>query len=313
MKSRNLFVCVFLVTGLSLAASALMVAAQPGSAAQGRWEGKIDPSNRAIEVIIDLMFAEGRWLGDVEIPGQSQQALPLDNVKVEGKSVSFAISKLPGNPTFEGTISDNGTALNGDYTQGPSKTNFELTRNDGTKPEVAEPNPFRYDIDPEHTQVGFAARHFTVSRVRGGFHKVSGHVIYDKDDRSKWAVEVTIDATTLSTNHERRDGHLKGDDFLKVDEFPEIVFKSTKISPDGDGFVAEGDLTIRGVTRTVSIPFAMVGPIKDPLGMSRIGVEGSLKIDRRDYGLTWNKTMETGGLLVGHEVSIDVNAEATQK
>lgn len=174
-------------------------------------------------------------------------------------------------------------------------------------------DPSLYVIDGVHSSVGFKVRHFTVSNVRGDFGTLEGTIRYDPDDLGNSGVEVTIDAATINTDNEDRDAHLRSADFLDVENHPTIVFKSTKVEKSGDGFVVTGDLTIRGVTKEVSFPFTMAGPIEDPFGNSRIGIEGSLTIDRRDWGLVWNKAMETGGLFVGHDVQIDLGAEAVRK
>jgi polyisoprenoid-binding protein YceI len=156
-------------------------------------------------------------------------------------------------------------------------------------------------------------RHFTVSNVRGDFGSLSGTVRYDPENLASSGVEVTIDAATINTDHEQRDEHLRSADFLDVENHPSITFKSTKVEKSGDAFMVTGGLTMRGVTKEVSFPFTVSGPIKDPLGLTRMGIEGSLTIDRRDWGLEWSKTMETGGLLVGYDVKIDLGAEATRK
>ena len=183
----------------------------------------------------------------------------------------------------------------------------------GEAPEVMPPEPFLYSIDAGHSTVGFAVRHFTVSNVRGKFGKLEGAIRFNPDDLSASGVKVEIDAASIDTDHEQRDGHLKSADFLDVENHPTIVFESTKVEKTGEGFALSGDLTMHGVTKEVSFPFEMVGPIKDPLGLMRMGIEASLTVDRRDWGLEWNRTMETGGLFVGHKVKIELNAEATQR
>jgi len=182
-----------------------------------------------------------------------------------------------------------------------------------TAEEEAAADPYLYVIDAGHSTVGFAVRHFTVSNVRGKFGRIEGGIRYNPDDLSDSGVKVKIDSASIDTDHEQRDGHLKSADFFDVENHPTIVFKSTKVEKADDGLVLTGELTMRGVTKEVSFPFTMVGPIKDPLGMQRIGVEGSLTVDRRDWGLGWNRTMETGGLFVGHKVKIELSAEATHQ
>ena len=179
--------------------------------------------------------------------------------------------------------------------------------------EEAAADPNLYTIDASHSAVGFKVRHFTVSNVRGDFGTLDGSIRYNPEDLADSGVEVVIDAATINTDNQDRDNHLRSADFLDVENHPTIVFKSTKVEKGDDGFMVTGDLTMRGVTKQVSFPFEMSGPIKDPFGMMRLGIEGSLAIDRRDWGLEWNKAMETGGLFVGHQVKIDIGAEAVRK
>ena len=175
------------------------------------------------------------------------------------------------------------------------------------------PDPYLYTIDTSHAEVGFKVRHFTVSYVRGKFNAFEGAIRYNPEDLADSGVKVKIDAASIDTDHGQRDDHLRSPDFLDVENHPTLTFKSTKVEKTDDGMMVTGDLTMRGVTKEVSFPFEMVGPISDPLGMQRMGIEGSLTIDRRDWGLEWSRTMETGGLFVGHEVKIELMAEATRK
>jgi polyisoprenoid-binding protein YceI len=171
-----------------------------------------------------------------------------------------------------------------------------------------------YTIDPSHSHVGFAVKHFGVSHVRGRFDDVSGSIVYNDKDVSKSSVEITIATASIDTDHEKRDADLKGEQFLDVENHPHITFKSTRVEKTGDGeFNVVGNLTIRGVTKEASFPFSLVGPLKDPMGMTRLGAEASLKIDRQDYGVKFNKVMDNGGLLVGNTVKIDLSVEATKR
>lgn len=179
--------------------------------------------------------------------------------------------------------------------------------------EEAAPDPHLYTIDASHSTVGFAVRHFTVSNVRGKFGAFEGAIRYDPDDLEQSGVKVKIAAGSIDTDHEQRDGHLKSADFLDAENHPTILFTSTNVERDDDGWILTGDLTMRGVTKPVTFRFEMAGPIKDPLGLMRMGIEGSLVIDRRDWGLEWNRAMETGGLFVGHDVKIELTAEATRQ
>lgn len=170
-------------------------------------------------------------------------------------------------------------------------------------------DPQLYKIDPAHATVGFSARHFTVSQVRGQFTQFSGDFQVDEKQIPASRFEVTLQAASLTTNLEQRDTHLKSADFLDVQNHPTLTFKSKRIEKAGDGYVAWGDLTIRGVTREVPLRFTLVGPIKDPLKFSRIGVEAATTINRHDFGASWNRVMEGGGLFVGDEVKIEINVE----
>ncbi len=179
--------------------------------------------------------------------------------------------------------------------------------------EEAAADPNVYAIDTSHATIGFKVRHFTVSNVSGRFNTFEGAVRYNPEDPADSGVEVTIDAASIDTDHEQRDGHLKSADFLDVENHPTVTFKSTQVEKTDEGFQVTGGLTMRGVTKEVSFPVSVVGPIKDPMGMQRMGIEGGLTIDRRDWGLEWNKMMETGGVFVGHDVKIEFSAEAARK
>jgi polyisoprenoid-binding protein YceI len=168
-----------------------------------------------------------------------------------------------------------------------------------------------WNIDPAHSVAEFKVKHMMIANVKGQFSKVSGVLIRDESDPANDRVEATIEAASIVTHNEQRDGHLKSADFFHVEKFPTLHFKSTGIIVVGDGELsAEGDLTIRGVTRKVR--FAVEGPTppaKDPWGNTRIGVSASTKINRKDFGLTWNAALETGGILVGDDVTITLDAQ----
>jgi polyisoprenoid-binding protein YceI len=172
----------------------------------------------------------------------------------------------------------------------------------------------RWNIDPVHTTAEFKVRHMMISNVRGQFSGVAGVVELDTDDVTKSRVDVSIDATTINTREDQRDAHLKSPDFLEVEKFPTLTFVSTRISRKDDGEVAvEGDMTIHGVTRKVV--FEVEGPsepARDPWGNVRIGWSAKTKISRKAFGLTWNAALETGGVLVGDEVTITLDAQAVQ-
>lgn len=171
-----------------------------------------------------------------------------------------------------------------------------------------------YGADPYHSEIGFKVRHFGVSNVRGVFKEYTIELMVDEEDLTRSTVELAIEAKSIFTDHEQRDNHLRSADFLDVENHPEIVFKSKRIDHLGGAeYVAVGDLTIRGVTREIDLPLTLAGPILDPLKMKRLGVEGGLTIDRKDYGVEWNRVMDNGGLFVGDEVEITISIEAARR
>ena len=168
-----------------------------------------------------------------------------------------------------------------------------------------------WNLDPAHTTAEFKVKHMMIANVKGRFANVSGTLIRDEADATKDRVEATIESASVDTSNDQRDGHLKSPDFFHVEKFPTLHFKSTGINLVGEGELSvEGDLTIRGVTRKVH--FAVEGPTppaKDPWGNTRIGISASTKINRKDFGLTWNAALETGGILVGDDVTITLDAQ----
>jgi polyisoprenoid-binding protein YceI len=170
-----------------------------------------------------------------------------------------------------------------------------------------------WQIDPAHSNVSFSVRHMMVSNVRGEFTKVSGTVDGDEKTPTQAVINATIDATSINTREAKRDDHLKSADFLDVAKYPTLTFKSKRIEPSGTGqFKVTGDLTLHGVTREVVLDVSDVTPpIKDPMGKTRAGAHATTKIDRKDFGINWSKTMDGGGLLVGDDVDISIDVEAT--
>lgn len=168
-----------------------------------------------------------------------------------------------------------------------------------------------WNIDPAHTIAEFKVKHMMIANVKGHFSKVSGVLTLDESKLANSHVEATIEAASIETREDQRDAHLKSADFLDVENFPTLNFKSTSINLVRDGELAvEGDMTIRGVTRKVR--FAVEGPTppaKDPWGNTRVAVSATTKINRKDFGLTWNAALETGGILVGEDVTITLDAE----
>ncbi len=169
-----------------------------------------------------------------------------------------------------------------------------------------------WNIDPVHTMAEFKVRHMMITNVKGHFTGVTGVLTLDEQDITKSHVEASIDAASINTREADRDTHLKSADFLDVEKFPKLTFASTRVTRTGEGELqVEGDLTIHGVTRKVV--FTVEGPTppgKDPWGNTRIGLTATTKINRKDFGLTWNTALETGGILVGDEVTITFDVEA---
>jgi polyisoprenoid-binding protein YceI len=168
-----------------------------------------------------------------------------------------------------------------------------------------------WNLDPAHSVAEFKVKHMMISNVKGQFHQITGKLTLDESDLSKSKIESVIDAASIETRDAQRNGHLKSADFLDVEKFPTLTFKSTGIKVVRDGELAvDGDLTIRGVTRNVT--FTVEGPTppaKDPWGNTRVAVSATTKINRKDFGLTWNTALETGGILVGDEVTITLDVQ----
>lgn len=172
----------------------------------------------------------------------------------------------------------------------------------------------RYVIDPAHTRIGFVARHAMVTKVRGAFNDFTGTAYLDSDNPDGSSVQVTIRVASIDTRNADRDAHLRTNDFLQADDYPEITFQSTKIAWTGaDTVDITGDLTIKGVTRPVTVPFTFDGQATDPFGNTRVGFDGSATINRKDFGVTWNAALETGGVLVGDKVVLEFEVSAIKQ
>jgi polyisoprenoid-binding protein YceI len=168
-----------------------------------------------------------------------------------------------------------------------------------------------YTLDPAHSRLGFVARHAMVTKVRGSFNDFTGTAVVDGTDPAKSSATVTIKTASIDTRNEQRDGHLRSNDFLSLDEYPEITFVSTGVQLTGDdSFELTGDLTIKGTTNPVTIPFTFEGAATDPFGNFRAGFEGSVVINRKDYGITWNAALETGGVLVSEKITLEFEISA---
>jgi polyisoprenoid-binding protein YceI len=168
-----------------------------------------------------------------------------------------------------------------------------------------------YVLDPAHTRIGFVARHAMVTKVRGGFNQFEGSAVVDGTDFAKSSGQLTIQAASIDTRNEQRDAHLRSNDFLAMEEYPQITFVATDVRQIGPTTLeVTGDLTIRGITNSVTIPFEFEGAATDPFGNLRIGFEGSTVINRKDYGITWNATLETGGVLVSDKITLEFEVSA---
>jgi polyisoprenoid-binding protein YceI len=173
-----------------------------------------------------------------------------------------------------------------------------------------------WEIDSGHSSANFTVKHMMVTNVKGGFGKVTGSLNLDDKDVTKSSITATIDATTIDTRHEQRDGHLKSPDFFDVAKHPNLTFKSKKVEKAGEGKLkVTGDLTLRGVTKEVVLDVdASFKESKSPFGNAIVtGLSATTKLNRKDFGLNWNKTLETGGVLVGEEVSVALEIELIKK
>lgn len=167
-----------------------------------------------------------------------------------------------------------------------------------------------WKLDPAHTDITFAVKHMMIATVRGRFSGVEGTLTGDPNDLANAKVEVKIDASTIDTRQEQRDDHLRSADFFEVEKFPEITFVSRQVTPKGgDAYEVVGDLTIRGVTQPITLDATFNGRGKDPWGNEKIGFSAEGRLNRKDFGLTWNAPLEAGGFLVSDEVRITIDAQ----
>jgi polyisoprenoid-binding protein YceI len=171
-----------------------------------------------------------------------------------------------------------------------------------------------YQFDVAHSSLAFSVKHMVISNVRGTFKDFTGTILYDEKDVTKSKVNVVIKVTSIDTDNEKRDSHLRSSDFFAAEKYPEITFTSTEIEKKGkDKFILKGDFTMRGVTKEITIPFGPILEITDPWGNKRIGAQGELKINRMDYGVSWDNALETGQLIVSDEVKIELSVEAIKQ
>ena len=170
-----------------------------------------------------------------------------------------------------------------------------------------------YTLDPAHSRLGFVARHAMVTKVRGGFNDFEGTITVDGADPSLSRVDVRAKVASIDTRNEQRDGHLRTNDFLDAETYPEITFVSTSVAHrGGHDFEVTGDLTIKGTTKSVTVPLEFQGSAKDPFGNTRIGFEGTTTIERSDYGVSFNAALETGGVLVSEKVTLEFEISAVK-
>jgi len=167
-----------------------------------------------------------------------------------------------------------------------------------------------YAIDATHSSVEFVVRHMMITKVRGRFGAVSGSIALAPGSSVPTAIEAAIDASSVDTREAQRDGHLRSADFFDVERFPQLTYKSTRIEGDGESFRVYGDLTLHGVTREVVLDGEFEGRGSDPWGGQRVSFSAQTKINRKDFGLSWNQALETGGMLVSEEVRIELNVQA---
>ena len=178
---------------------------------------------------------------------------------------------------------------------------------------VQVPQAGTYSLDKGHSTIEFVGRHLMITKVRGRFTEFDGQIAIG-DEPADSSVEVTIDVASVESSDEKRDGHLRSPDFLDVENYPTITFRSTKVDMGRDGRVeVTGDLTVKGVTRPVTLDVEFDGAQADPWGGQRLGFSAHTEIDRENWGLTWNVALETGGVLVGKKIRLELNVEAVKQ
>lgn len=179
---------------------------------------------------------------------------------------------------------------------------------------AAQPQAVRYEIDPVHASAQFKVRHLMVANVRGELGEVTGEVVFDPALPARSSVQARIDTTGIDTRNPDRDAHLRGPDFLDVANHPALTFRSTAVSPRGGGeYQVEGELTLRGTSRPVTLSVEVSEEIRDPWGNVKRGITATARLDRKTWGLTWNALVEGGGLLVGDHVDVTIEAELVRR
>lgn len=170
-----------------------------------------------------------------------------------------------------------------------------------------------YRIDPNQSTISFAVKHMVISTVHGKFTEYSGTILLNETDLTRSSVNITIKTASLTTEVTPRDNDLRSANFLDASKYPEMTFTSRRVEKQGDDYLLTGPLSMHGVTKEISIPFKYSGKIKDLMGNMRIAVEGSVTINRRDWGVSYSKVIDNGGLVAGNEVKIDLDIEAVKK
>ena len=167
-----------------------------------------------------------------------------------------------------------------------------------------------YKIDSVHSSIGFSVSHLMVSQTTGVFNEYEGVVNFDPKDVSMASTEVTIQTASIDTRSKKRDDHLRTADFFDVENHPQMTFKSKTFVPSGDKYLITGDLTIKGITKEIAIPVKITGPAASPMGGTVLGLSGQVTINRQDFGISWNKSLDNGGMVVGNDVDVLINIEA---
>jgi polyisoprenoid-binding protein YceI len=167
----------------------------------------------------------------------------------------------------------------------------------------------RWDVDPDHSIIEFRVTHMVVSKTAGRFMDYSGFIEMDPEARTFKTIEATINTASVNTNQEKRDAHLRNPDFFDVEKFPTMTYRLKSYKKQGEGYMAVGDLTLRGVTKEITLAGNFNGVTKDPWGNTRAGFNGEGKLNRKDFGMVWNKTLDSGGLVVGDDVHIRLDIE----
>ena len=169
-----------------------------------------------------------------------------------------------------------------------------------------------YSGDVPHSSIGFSVKHMVVATVKGNFRDYDISVSYDPDDLANSSVQTTIKVASIFTDNEGRDNHLRSAEFFDAENYPEINFRSARIENRDDGLVAIGTLTMRGVTREIELPFELIGPVKGMQGEKRYGIDAIMKLNRQDFGVSWNRALDQGGIMVSDMVTVEIHLELVQ-